>query len=73
MICKELATGATLDQVLCVCPGCWPIESCTEGFAYKSLGCGVVASESGVNFCQRLLPFLFGDAPLKDYGSAFLI
>ena len=72
LICKELATGATLDQVMCVCPGRWPIESCTEGLAYKGPGCGVVAAESGVNFCQKLPPFLFGDAPLKDSGSAFL-
>ena len=44
-----------------------------EGVAYKGPGCGVVAAESGVNFCQKLPPFLFGDAPLKDSGSAFLI
>ena len=73
MICKELATGAALDQVMCICLGCWPIESCTEGLAYKSRGCGVVTAESGVNLCQKIPPFLFGDAPLKDSGSAFLI
>ena len=72
MICKELATGATLDQVLCVCPGCWPIESCAEGLAYKSPGCGMMTAKSGVNFCQKIPPFLFGDAPLKDSGSALL-
>ena len=70
---KVLATGATLDQVLCICPGRWPIESCTEGLAYKSPGCGVVTTESGVIFCQKVPPFLFGDASLKDSGSAFLI
>ena len=73
MVCKELATGATLDQVLCICPGRWPIESCTEGLAYKSPGCGVMTAESSMNFCQKLPSFLFGDAPLKYSGSAFLI
>ena len=73
MICKELATDATLDQVLCICSGRWPIESCMEGLAYKIPGCGVVTAESGVNFCQKVPPFLFGDAPLKDSSSAFFI
>ena len=73
LICKELATGAMLDQVLCICPGRQPIKTCTEGLAYKGPGCGVVAAESGMNCRQKLPPFLFGDAPLKDYGSAFLI
>ena len=73
MICKELATGAALDQVLCICPGRWPIESCTEGLAYKSPGCGVVPAESGMNFSQKVPPFLFGDTPLKDSGGAFPI
>ena len=73
MICKELATGATLDQVMCICPGRWPIKSCAEGLAYKSPGCRVMTTESGVNFCQKIPPFLFGDAPLKDSGSAFLV
>ena len=73
MVCKELATGASLDQVLSVCPGRRPIKSCTEGLAYKGPGCGVVPAESDVNFRQKISPFLFGDAPLKDSGSAFLI
>ena len=30
-------------------------------------------AESGMNFSQVVPPFLFGDAPLKDSGSAFLI
>ena len=33
----------------------------------------MVTAESGMNFRQKILPFLFGDAPLKDSGSAFLI
>ena len=73
LICKELATGASLDYVLGVCLGRRPIKACTEGLAYKGPGCSVVAAVSGVNFCQKLPPFLFGDAPLKDSGSAFLI
>ena len=73
LVCKKLATGATLDQVLCVCPGRRPIKTCTEGLAYNGPGCGVVTAESSVNFCQKLPPFLFGDAPLKDSGSAFFI
>ena len=44
-----------------------------EGLAYKGPGCGVVPIESGMNFSQKISPFLFGDAPLKDSGCAFLI
>ena len=33
----------------------------------------MVTTESGMNFSQKVPPFLFGDAPLKDSGSAFLI
>ena len=73
LICKKLATDTMLDEVLCVCSGCRPVETCTEGLAYKGPGCGVVAAESGVNFCQKLPPFLFGDTTLKDSSSAFLI
>src|SRR4051812_30538564 len=73
LVCEKLATDAALDQVLCICPGRRPIKSCTEGLTYEGPGCGVVATESGVDFCQKLPPFLFGDAPLKDSGGAFLI
>ena len=73
MICKELTIGATLDQVLCICPGRWPIKSCTEGLAYERPICGMVAAESGMNFVQELPPFLFGDAPLEYFGSTFLV
>ena len=73
MICKKLATDAMLDEVLCVCSGCRPVETCTEGLAYKGPSCGVVAAKSSMNFCQKLTSFLFGDAPLKYSGSAFLI
>ena len=33
----------------------------------------MMATEFGMNFSQQVPPFLFGDAPLKDSGSAFLI
>ena len=64
---------ASLDHVLSVCPGRRPIKSGTEGLAHKGLGCGMVPVESGVNFSQKVPPFLFGDTPLKDSGCAFLI
>ena len=32
-----------------------------------------MTAESGMDFSQEIPPFLFGDAPLKDSGSAFLI
>ena len=56
-----------------ICPGRRPIKSCTEGFAYKGPGCGVVPAESGVNFSQEISPFLFRDTPLKDSDCDFLI
>ena len=73
MICKKLATDAMLDEVLCVCSGCRPVETYTEGLAYKGPSCGVVPAESGMNFSQKVPPFLFGDTPLKDSDGAFLI
>ena len=73
LIGEELATDAVLDKVLCVCSGRRPVETCTEGLAYKGPSCSVVAAKSSMNFCQKFPPFLFGDAPLKDSGSAFLI
>ena len=73
LVCKKLATDAMLDQMLRICLGRRPIKTCMEGLVYKGSGCGVVAAESGMDFCQKLPPFLFGDAPLKDSGCAFLI
>ena len=73
MVCEKLATDATLNEVLCVCSGRRPVKTRTEGLAYKGPSCGVVAAKSSMNFCQKLPSFLFGDAPLKDSGSAFLI
>ena len=73
MIRKKLATDASFDYVLSICPGRWPIKSCAEGLAYKGPCCSVVTAESGMNFSQKIPPFLFGDAPLKDSGGYFLI
>ena len=73
LVCKKLATGAALDQVLCVCPGRRPIKTCTEGLAYQRSGCNMMTAESGMDFIQEIPPFLFGDAPLKDSGRTFLI
>ena len=73
MVCKKLATDAFMDQVLSVRPGRRPIKACTEGLAYKGPSCIVMTAESGMNFSQEVPPFLFGDAPLKDSGNAFLI
>ena len=73
LVCKKMATGASLDQVLSVRPGRRPIKAYTEGLAYKGPSCSVMTAESGMNFSQEVPPLLFGDAPLKDSGSAFLI
>ena len=54
-------------------PGPSAKKACTESLANKGLSSGVVTTESGMNFSQKVPPFLFGDAPLKDSGSAFLI
>ena len=73
LVCKKLATDAMLDHMLCICSGRRPVETCTEGLAYKGSGCGVVAAKSSMNFCQKFPSFLFGDAPLKDSDSAFFV
>ena len=70
---EELASDTALDEVMCVCLGRRPVKSCTEGLADKCPGCGVVPTETSVNFCQELPPLLLGDTPLKDSGSAFLV
>ena len=73
LVCKKLATDATLNVVVCVCSGRRPVKTCTEGLAYQRSGCSVMTAESGMDFSQEIPPLLFGDAPLKDSGSAFLI
>ena len=73
LIGKELATDIVLDKVLCLCLGCRPIKTCTEGFADKCPGCSVVPAESGMNFSQELPPLFLGYTSLKDSGGAFLV
>ena len=73
LIGEELASDATLDKVLCIFSGRWPIKPCTEGLANKGPSCGVVPAETGMNFSQELPPFFLGDTSLKYSGSAFLI
>ena len=72
LVCKKLATDATLNEVLCVCSGRRPVKTCTEGLAYKCPSCSVVPAESGMDFGQELPPFLFGDAPLEHSVALFL-
>ena len=73
LVGEELASNAVLDEVLSVCSSRRPIKSCPEGLADKCQGCGVVPTETGMNFCQELPPLLLGDTPLKDSGGAFLV
>ena len=73
LVGEELASDATLDEVLCVCSGHRPIKPYTEGLADKCPGCGVVSAETGMNFCQKLPPLFLGDTSLKDPGSTFLV
>ena len=73
LVGEELASNATLDKVLCIRSGRRPIEPCTEGLANKGPSCGVVTTESGVNFCQEVPPLFLGDTSLKNSGSTFLI
>ena len=73
LVGEELASHAALDEVLCVRSGCRPIKPSTEGLANESPSCGVVSTETGVNFCQKLPPLLLGDTSLKYSGSTFLV
>ena len=73
LIGEKLASNAALYEVMCVCSRRERKETRTKGLTYKGPGCCVVAAESGMDICQKLPPFLFGDAPLKDSGCAFLI
>ena len=73
LVCEKLATDTMLDEVPCVYSGCRPVETCTEGLAYKGPSCSVVAAESSMNFGQELPPFLIGDTSLEYSGSTFII
>ena len=56
LIVEELATDAVLDKVLCICSGCQPVKTYTEGLAYKCPSCGVVTAESVMDFGQSCHP-----------------
>lgn len=56
LVGKKLASDTILDKVLCICSGCRPIETCTEGLAYKGLSRGEVTTKTGMNFSQELPP-----------------
>ena len=73
LIGKELASVATLDKVMCICSGRWPIQPCTKGLANKGPSCGVVTAESSMNFSHELPALFLRDTSLKNSGSAFLI
>ena len=73
LVGEKLASNTTLDKVLCICSGRRPIETCTEGLTYKGSSRGVVTTETGVNFGQKLSSLFFGDTSLKYSGSAFLV
>ena len=70
---EELASDTTLDQVLCICSGHRPEETCTEGLTYKGPSRGVVTTEASMDFSQELSSLFFGDTSLKYSGSAFLV
>ena len=72
-LAKKLATNAALHEVLCFCPGCGPKETCAEGFAYKGLGCAMMATKTSVYFSQELPSLIFGNTSLKDPGGTFLV
>ena len=73
MIGKEFASDATLDKVMCICSGRWPIKPYTDGLANKGPSCSVVTAQSGMNFSQELPPLFLGYTSLKDSGGAFLV
>ena len=73
VIGKEWASDAPLDKVMCICSGRRPIETCTEGLAYKGPSRGVLTTETGMDFSQELPPFFLGDTSLKYSGSAFIV
>ena len=45
LVGEKLASDTTLDEVLCICSGRQPIETCTEGLTYKGPSRGVVTTE----------------------------
>ena len=70
---EKLASGTTLDKVMCIYSGRRPKETCTEGLTYKGPSCGVVTAETSMDFSQELPSLFFGDTSLKYPGSAFIV
>ena len=56
LVGEKLASDTVLDKVMCICSGRRPIETYTEGLAYKGPSRGVVTAETGMNFSQELPP-----------------
>ena len=54
-------------------PGPSANKSLYERLCLPGTGCSVMTAKSGMDFSQEIPPLLFGDAPLKDSGCAFLI
>ena len=73
LVGEKLASYTMLDEFLRICLGRRPEKSSSEGLTYKGPSCGMVITESSMNFGQELPPFLFGDTSLKYSGSAFLV
>ena len=73
LVGKKLASNAIMDKVLCICSGRRPIETCTEGLAYKGPSRSMVTAKTDMNFSQELSPLFPGDTSLKYSGSAFLV
>ena len=73
LVGEKLASDAVLDKVLCICSSRRPIETCTEGLAYKGPSRSMVTAETVMNFSQELPSFFLGDTSLKYSGSAFLV
>ena len=73
LVGEELASDTALYEVLCVCSGRGPKETCTEGLTYKGPSRDMVTTETGMNFGQELPSLFFGDASLMYPGSAFLV
>ena len=73
MVGKKLIAHTTLDKGLCVCSVRWPEKTCPESFAYKGPSCGMMTAQTSMYFRQELSPFLFGDTPMENSGSAFLV
>ena len=73
LVGEKLASNTMFNKVMCICSGRRPIETCTEGLAYKGPSCSMVATETGMNFSQELPPLFLEDTSLKYSGSALLV